>query len=160
MWTPLKCGPHWNVDSTVHMWTWQHVDMSICPHFSGVLHLDITSIIFILGLSSLTLFLCTQDCKAIGVNRCFIRTCARPHARKTCSQRFWPNSANFYRINLNFSVFWDAEKNANQCAGLFSSSMSSFPVAGVFTIRRFTLYLAKFTTACACTVSIMSELMI
>ena len=32
MWTPLKCGldcPH----APVHMWTWQYVDMSVCPHF-------------------------------------------------------------------------------------------------------------------------------
>ena len=67
-----------------------------------------------LAISSLTLFLCSQDFKAIGVNRFFKRACARPHARKTSFQRFGPNSANFYRINLNFSVFWDAEKNAKQ----------------------------------------------
>ena len=95
-----------------------------------------------LGICALTLFLCTQNFKANEVNRFILRACARLHARKTCFQRFGPNSLSFYQINLNFSVFWDAEKNAKQWAGLFSSSMANFAVAGVFTIRRYTVYLS------------------
>ena len=140
MWTPLKCGPHWNVDSTVHMWTWQYVDMSICPHFICKLHLGITSIIFMLGICALTLFLCTQNFKANEVNRFIIRACARLHARKTCFQCFGPNLLSFYRIKLIFSVFLVPEKNAKLWIGLFLSFMASLAVAGVFTIRRYTFY--------------------
>ena len=86
-----------------------------------------------LGMCALTLFLCTQNFKANGVNRFIIRACARLQARKTCFQRFGPNSLSFYRIKLIFSFFWDAEKNGKQSACLCSSPTASFAVAGVFT---------------------------
>ena len=95
-----------------------------------------------LAISSLTLFLCTQDFKANGVNRFIIQACARLHTRKTCFQRFGPNLLSFYRIKLIFSVFWDAEKNGKRSACLFSSPMASFAVAGVFTIRRYTVHMS------------------
>ena len=120
------------------MWTCRFVNSFICPHVNRT----VASIIFILGLCSLTLFLCTQDSKASGVNGFPIRACARLQAHKTCFQRFGPNSLSFYRIKLIFSVFWDAEKNGKRSASLFSSPMASFAVAGVFTIRRSTVYVA------------------
>ena len=135
------------------MLTCRYVNSFICPHVNRT----VASIIFMLGLCALTLFLCTQDFKARKLNRFFVRACARLYARKTCFQRFGPNSLNFYRIKLIFKVFWDAEKNLKRWAGLFSSAMATFSVAGVFTIRRYTVYMAniaKCTTACAGTVSI------
>ena len=89
-----------------------------------------------LATSSLTLFLCTQDFKAIGVKRSFIRACARPHARKTCFQRFGPNSANFYRIQIIFNVLWEPLKNLKQWLHFCYSDMAGFAVAGVFTYAR------------------------
>ena len=138
MWTPLKCGPHWNVDSSVHMWTWQYVDMSICPHFICELHLGITSIILMLGICALTLFLCTQNFKANEVNRFIIRARARLHACKTCFQRFGPNSLSFYPIKLFFSFFWEPTKKPTRWASLFVNNMASSAIAGVFTYARIT----------------------
>ena len=92
-----------------------------------------------LAISALTLFLCSQDFKAIGINRSLVRACARLYVHKTWFQHFWPNSLNFYRIKLIFSVFWDAEKNAKRWVCLFPSSMASFSVAGVFTILQYTV---------------------
>ena len=64
-----------------------------------------------LGLSYLTLFLCTQNSKASGVQRFVVRACTRLHARKMCFQRFGPNLLSFYPIKLIFSVFWEPTKN-------------------------------------------------
>ena len=118
------------------MWTCRFVNSFICPHVNRT----VASIIFMLGLCALTLFSCTQDSKASGVNGFPLRACARVHARKTCFHRFGPNSLSFYRIKLIFSVFWDAEKNGKRSACLFSSPMASFAIEGVFTIRRYTVY--------------------
>ena len=96
----------------------------------------VSSIILMLELSYLTLFLCTQNSKANGVNCSFIRACACLHARKTCFQRFWPNSLNFYRNKIIFNVLWEPLKNAKQWWYLFHTSMASFAVAGVFTYAR------------------------
>ena len=124
------------------MLTCRYVNNFICPHVNRT----VASIIFMLGLCALTLFLWTQNFKANGVNRFIIRACARLRARKTCFQRFGPNSLSFYRINLIFSVFWDAEKNGKRSACLFSSPMASYSVAGVFTIRRCLSYMGYVAT--------------
>ena len=92
-----------------------------------------------LAIGALTLFLCTENFKANGIDYFFIRACARRHARKTCFQCFCPNSLNFYRIKIIFSVFWDAEKNPTTQTYLYSSAVASSAVAGVFTIRRYTV---------------------
>ena len=91
-----------------------------------------------LAITALTLFSCTQNCKANDVNGFLIQACARLQARKTCFQRFGSNLLSFYRIKLIFSFFWDAEKNGKQSACLCSSPMASFAVAGVFTYASIT----------------------
>ena len=90
------------------------------------------------------IFLCTQDFKASSVKWFLVRACARLHARKTCFQRFGPNSLNFYRIKINFNVFWEPLENLKLWSHFCYSAMASFSVAGVFTYTR----IFYFTSEC------------
>ena len=57
----------------------------------------------------------------------------RASVHKTCFHCFCSNSVNFYRIKINFNVFWEPLKNPKQWLHLCYSAMASFAVAGVFT---------------------------
>ena len=122
------------------MLTCRYVNSFICPHVNRT----IPSIICKLELSYLTLFLCTQDFKANGVNCSFIRACVRACVRacldapKTCFHCFCSNSVNFYRIKLIFNVFWEPFENLKLWLHLCHSAMASCAIAGVFTYARIT----------------------
>ena len=69
----------------------------------------------------------------------FVLDCARSLcacAYKTCFHCFGSNSVNFYRIKLNFNVFWEPLKNLKLWLHFCYSAMASFAVAGVFTYSR------------------------
>ena len=96
----------------------------------------------ILGLSSLALFLSMEHFNSNqGIFFCGAHS-FRACVHITCFHCFCSNSVNFYRIKINFNVFWEPLENPKLWSHLCYSDMASFPVAGVFTIRRFTLYLA------------------
>ena len=69
----------------------------------------------------------------------FVLDCARflrASAHKTC---FNSNLVSFYRIKINFNVFWEPLENLKLWFHLYYTAMASFAVAGVFTYARIIL---------------------
>ena len=52
------------------------------------------------------------------------------------------NSVNFYRIKINFNVFWEPLEDLKLWSHFRYSAMATFPVAGVFTYARIFFYLS------------------
>ena len=76
----------------------------------------------------------------------FVLACARSlraSARKTCFHCFCSNSVNFYRMKINFNVFWEPLKNLKHWSHLCHSDMASFAVAGVFTYVCIFFFISK-----------------
>ena len=94
-----------------------------------------------LAISALTLFLCTENFKANGIDYFSIRACARRHAHKTCFHCYCSNSVNFHRIKIKFNVFWEPLENPKQWLHFCYSAMATFALAGVFTYARIVFYL-------------------
>ena len=60
----------------------------------------------------------------------------RASKHKTCFHCFCSNLVNFYRIKINFNVFWEPLKNLKLWLHFCYSVLASFAVAGVFTFAR------------------------
>ena len=89
-----------------------------------------------LAISSLTLFLCTQNFNSSGN---FFLDCAHSlsaSTHKTCFHCFCCNSVNFYRIQIIFNVLWEPLKNPKLWSHFCYSAMASFALAGVFMYAR------------------------